>query len=115
MTKKFEIVGGPSREDLFDCLRLSGGDQRMFSVEFKVKEVDFPLIIKTIQSLEYIGNEHTHERFEWSLKSRGAHIVSYFQSEGDPDHWSSNYLVEITFNTKTRQGTATVTRVATDK
>ena len=82
----------------------------MFPVEFKVKEVDYPLIIKTMQSLEFSGHEYDRDRVDWTIRSRGAHIVSHFQIEGDPDSWGKNYQVLITYNTKSRKGAAYIKR-----
>lgn len=110
-TKKFTVDGGPAREELFDCLRLANRHNRLLPVEFRVQEVDYPLILKGVHSLERSGNLHAHDCHDWIIRSQDAHIVSYFQSPDDPDSWSSNYRVKIVYNTKTRKGTAYITRV----
>jgi len=115
MTNTFTVIGGPSREDLLDCLRLANRNSKMFPVHFKVQEADYPLILRMIQSLERSGNPHAENHIDWIIRSQDAHIVSYFQSPGDPDSWSSSYKVKITYNTKTRLGTAFITRVHSSK
>lgn len=110
MTRKFKVIGGPSREDLFDCLRLANRRSRLFPVQFKVEETEYPLILFMIQSLECTASQFVDDRINWVIRSESAHIVEDFKTQGDTEMFTP-YKVKIVYNTKTRRGTAYVTRM----
>ncbi len=109
MARKFVITGGPSREDLFDCLRLDNRHNRMFHVQFRVAETTYPLILETIHSLERGGNPHAHDHQDWIIRVRSTKIPADFRALGEKEMFAP-YIAKIIYNTKTRQGTAFVTR-----
>lgn len=114
MTRKFVVIGGPSREDLFDSLRLDNRQNRMFPVQFKVEETDYPLILEQIHSLERGGNLHSWDHEDWIVRLKSSKIPSAFRALGEKDMFAL-YAVKIIYNTKTRRGTAFVTRVRSKK
>jgi len=114
MTRKFVVIGGPSREDLFDSLRLDNRHNRMFPIRFKVEETDYPLGLETIHSLERGGNPHAYDHEDWIIRVRSTKIPSNFRAQGESNQFAP-YIVKIIYNTKTRQGTAFVTRVRSKK
>ncbi len=114
MTRKFTVIGGPSREELFDCLRLANRRSRLFPVQFKVEETEYPLILFMIQSLECTANRFEDDRINWVIRSENAHMVADFKTRGDTEMFTP-YKLKIVYSTKTRQGTAYVTCVRSKK
>ena len=113
MTVKLEIIGGPSREDLFDCLRLADGHQRMFPVTFKLQGSDCPLVLGTIKSLEYDDRGRIlGDHVDWIIRAESTHIPTEFRPKNtDTQRLFPKCKVKIVYNTKTRLGTIFITAV----
>lgn len=108
MTTQISIVGGPSREDLFDNLRLAS-IHRPLPLSFKVTDSMFSLSLEQILGIERLDkNPRTHEHVEWVIRAEDE-LPSDLKDPNDA--MFQQYAVEMRYNIKTRKGLAVMTRI----
>lgn len=108
MTTHIPIVGGPSREDLFDNIRLASGSC-LLPLFFKVNNSQYSLTLAQVHNVERVDKDpRTREHFDWIVKAECEMHPDY--KEPDTEMFQQ-YALELRYNTKTRQGSAVLNRI----